>query len=87
MQLVRNAIAHGIEPPFERTRAGKQTLGTISLHAERLGDWLRLVVEDDGRGVDIARVREAAVASGTMTARPRPWSTTTSCWRCCSRPD
>lgn len=67
MQLVRNALAHGVEPIDERRRAGKPPLGTIALHAERRGHQLRLTVEDDGRGVDLARVRELAVRSGALT--------------------
>jgi two-component system chemotaxis sensor kinase CheA len=60
-------MAHGIEPASVRAEAGKPEVGTIGLRAERLGDWLRLVVEDDGRGVDAARIRELAVERGALS--------------------
>jgi two-component system chemotaxis sensor kinase CheA len=68
LQLARNAVAHGIEPPAKRALAGKSPTGTISLRAEQLGDWLRIVVEDDGGGVDLARVRQLAVQRGAASA-------------------
>ena len=68
LQLVRNAVAHGIEPPDERLLHGKPKSGNITLHAERLGDWLRVVVSDDGRGVDVAQIRKLAVESGAIKA-------------------
>lgn len=67
MQLARNAVAHGIESPEDRARSGKPKAGNITLRAERIGDWLRIVVDDDGRGVDVARIRQLAVESGAMT--------------------
>lgn len=67
MQLARNAVAHGIESPETRERSGKPKVGNITLHAERIGDWLRIVLSDDGRGVDVARIRKLAVESGAIT--------------------
>ncbi|MBW1783053.1 MAG: Hpt domain-containing protein [Deltaproteobacteria bacterium] len=52
MHLLRNAIAHGIEPPDERDRKGKNREGTIVFEADRRGDSLVLKVGDDGRGID-----------------------------------
>ncbi len=52
MHLLRNAVAHGIEPPDEREKAGKDREGKIVLNAERHGDQLLLTVRDDGRGLD-----------------------------------
>ncbi len=52
MHLLRNAVAHGIEPPEERAKAGKAREGQIVLKAERHGDQLILTVSDDGRGLD-----------------------------------
>jgi two-component system chemotaxis sensor kinase CheA len=67
IQLAKNAVSHGIEPPEERARAGKLEQGVVTLRATRLGEWLRIVVEDDGRGVDTARLRQLAVDRGIMT--------------------
>jgi two-component system, chemotaxis family, sensor kinase CheA len=49
--LLRNAIAHGIEPPDERERAGKPPAGRIVLSAEQRGSMVAITVRDDGRGV------------------------------------
>ncbi|MBW2708500.1 MAG: Hpt domain-containing protein [Deltaproteobacteria bacterium] len=52
MHLLRNAVAHGIEPSGEREKSGKAREGKIVLEAERRGDQLVLTVSDDGRGLD-----------------------------------
>jgi two-component system chemotaxis sensor kinase CheA len=57
---IRNALDHGIEPPAERESLGKPAVATIRLRAAREGEQLRVEVEDDGRGVDVAAVRAAA---------------------------
>jgi two-component system chemotaxis sensor kinase CheA len=67
VQLVRNAVAHGIGTPEQRAEFGKPAHGTISLRAERSGTWLRLQVEDDGRGADVERIRELAVTHGIVS--------------------
>jgi two-component system chemotaxis sensor kinase CheA len=51
VHLLRNAVAHGIEPPSERERAGKPREGLIELRAQRRGDRVAIEVRDDGRGV------------------------------------
>jgi len=68
MQLARNAVAHGIQAPAERESAGKAALGTIWLRASREGNWLRLQVEDDGRGADVERIRAIAIERGFASA-------------------
>jgi two-component system chemotaxis sensor kinase CheA len=67
VQLVRNAVAHGIGTPEQRRASGRDPTGAIWLSAERVGVWLRVVVEDDGRGADLARIRELAVARGILS--------------------
>lgn len=67
MQVVRNAITHGIDLPEVRQASGKLAEGTLTMVAERLGDWLRLSIDDDGRGVDVSRVRELVVERGLAT--------------------
>jgi chemotaxis protein histidine kinase CheA len=68
VQLARNAVAHGIQPPAERERAGKPALGTIWLRASRDGSLLRVSVEDDGQGADAARIRRIALERGFASA-------------------
>ena len=57
MHLMRNFIAHGIEEPEERSKAGKNKEGKILLEAERRDNKLLLKIEDDGRGIDQNAVR------------------------------
>ena len=59
--LVRNAIDHGIEPPDERIAAGKPAGGTIVLEARHRAGMLQILITDDGRGIDVERLRARAV--------------------------
>jgi chemotaxis protein histidine kinase CheA len=67
LQLVRNAVAHGIETPDARAALGKRQSGTISLAARKLGSHLSVTIEDDGAGVDVADVRARALDAGLVT--------------------
>ena len=58
--LVRNAIDHGIEPAAERERLGKPREGLVRIHAAQVGPDVVVSVADDGRGIDLERVRAAA---------------------------
>lgn len=49
--LLRNAVAHGIEPPEEREQAGKGRCGRVELRARQHGDRVAIEIADDGRGV------------------------------------
>ncbi|MFZ5442770.1 MAG: ATP-binding protein [Myxococcota bacterium] len=64
VHLVRNAVDHGVERPDVRVAAGKARAGRLSLRAALEGEALRLVIEDDGGGVDWERVRRRARALG-----------------------
>src|SRR5262249_23305796 len=68
VHLVRNAVDHGIEMPDDRVAAGKHPGGAITLRAQRAGHPVVVEVEDDGAGIDPARVREVAIARGLATA-------------------
>lgn len=67
LQLVRNAVAHGIESVATRTAAGKPPSGTISLAARKIGSRLSIAIQDDGAGVDVADVRRRAIEAGVVT--------------------
>lgn len=67
IHLLRNAIDHGIEPPHVRHLGGKPQTGTLRLTAERGKDQFTVVLEDDGRGMDPARLIEAAIERGIVT--------------------
>jgi two-component system chemotaxis sensor kinase CheA len=66
IQLVRNAVAHGIENEAERTAAGKPAAGRITLGVTRRGQKISFTCSDDGRGVDLAAVRQAAIDRGLL---------------------
>ncbi len=68
-QLVRNAVAHGIEPPAERVARGKPERGHLWLFAAHSGGEVTIEVGDDGRGVDPARVLACAQAVGLIDAQ------------------
>lgn len=67
LQLARNAIAHGIEPPEVRASLGKPREATLTFSASRSGSRLSIAIRDDGAGVDVAAVRARAVESGLVT--------------------
>lgn len=69
-QLVRNAVAHGIETASERVSMGKQAEGAIRIELRRgEGGGLELEVADDGRGIDVRKLREDIAASGRRSER------------------
>ena len=64
--LLRNAIAHGLETPEERVRAGKPEIGEIAIDAAQRGNEVVLSVSDDGAGLNFARIRQKAIESGLL---------------------
>jgi two-component system sensor histidine kinase and response regulator WspE len=66
--LLRNAIDHGIETPEERRVAGKPVEGVIRLEARHHAGLLRIIVADDGQGIELERLRAAILARGLATA-------------------
>jgi len=67
LHLIRNSVAHGIETPEERVKKGKNPKGTIRLIARRERNSVFIEVYDDGRGIDITRVKAKAVEKGLIT--------------------
>ena len=63
-QLLRNAVAHGVEPPEERVARGKPETATVTIRARQDGNLLVLELSDDGRGIDTGALRERLVATG-----------------------
>jgi two-component system, chemotaxis family, sensor kinase CheA len=68
IHLIRNAVDHGIELPALRETTGKPASGTISLRVRSRGEIIDVVLEDDGAGVDVGRVKELAVARGLVAS-------------------
>lgn len=65
LHLVRNAVAHGIEPPAERSERGKPPVGMVEVSVVREARSVRVICRDDGRGIDTEALRR--VAAGRMT--------------------
>lgn len=64
LHLLRNATDHGIEPAAVRLAAGKPAEGQISVAAAVSGEYLTLMISDDGPGLDLVQIRQRAVAHG-----------------------
>jgi two-component system chemotaxis sensor kinase CheA len=68
IQLIRNAVVHGIETPAERESAGKAPHASLQLEFKSApGSGFELLFQDDGRGLDPDKVREVAVAKGLLS--------------------
>ncbi len=65
--MVRNSADHGLEPTEERRRIGKPEVGKVILNAYHEGGHIIIEISDDGRGLNIARIRQKAVQSGLAT--------------------
>jgi two-component system chemotaxis sensor kinase CheA len=68
VHLLRNAVDHGIETPEERRAAGKPETGTLKLSAAHAEGYIVISVEDDGRGLDIEKIKSTVVAKGLVTS-------------------
>lgn len=68
LHLIRNSADHGIEPAEERIKAGKKAAGTIKLIAYQEGNKAIIKVEDDGRGLNIEKIKQKAEKSGIDTS-------------------
>jgi two-component system chemotaxis sensor kinase CheA len=66
LHLVRNAVDHGIEPPAQRSAAGKDEVGALRVRAWLEAGRLRLLLSDDGRGIDVETLRRKAVERGLL---------------------
>jgi two-component system chemotaxis sensor kinase CheA len=64
--MVRNAVSHGIESPEERQRLGKPAQGRVRLNAYHQGNQVIVEISDDGRGMDVAKIRLKAIKLGLL---------------------
>ncbi len=65
--MIRNAVDHGLELPVDREAAGKHKTGEIVVAAAQQGECLRIVVSDDGRGLDAEKIRQTAIKRDLIT--------------------
>ncbi|MEM9501405.1 MAG: chemotaxis protein CheA [Pseudomonadota bacterium] len=65
--IIRNAIDHGIESPEDRVAADKSETGVVSIAARQSGNKISIVITDDGRGLDEARIVQKAIAKSIVS--------------------
>ncbi len=68
VHLVRNAVDHGIELPADRMAAGKQAEGVVRISASQEGNSIVIRIEDDGRGLQVEKIKAKALARGLVGA-------------------
>ncbi len=67
IHMVRNSCDHGLESPEERVAAGKPEAGTITLSAFHEGGHIIIELSDDGRGINIEKIKQRALKNGLAT--------------------
>lgn len=67
VHIIRNAIDHGIESIEQRLHKGKPAKGLVEVSAYQQGSQIVIEVSDDGRGIDVQKVRDKAVREGLIT--------------------
>lgn len=67
VHILKNAVVHGIELPEERIRKGKPRRGVVRIAISQHHDHVEVSVSDDGRGIDLERIKERAVERGLVT--------------------
>lgn len=66
LHVFRNAVDHGIEPPNERVAAGKPSEGLVTLAARQGGSHVEIAISDDGRGLVVEDLLDAAIRRGLI---------------------
>lgn len=67
IHLLRNAADHGLETTEERRKIGKDPKGTIRLDAYQDGNSVVIEVSDDGKGINVNKIRESSIKKGVVT--------------------
>lgn len=67
IHLINNAIDHGIEEPAQRLTAGKIETGLLILSGERINGTLKIRLSDDGRGLDVVKIRKRLISDFGLT--------------------
>ena len=66
VHLLRNSLDHGLETPAERVATGKNEKGTVRLSARHEEGEVWVTIEDDGRGLNRAKILEKAISKGLI---------------------
>ena len=67
LHTVRNAVDHGLEKPDERLASGKDETGKLSIVCTRESGSMKIIVSDDGRGLNLDKIRQKAIREGLIT--------------------
>jgi two-component system chemotaxis sensor kinase CheA len=67
IHLLRNSVDHGVEPPEERKAVGKPPAGLVTMTARHEESQIVIEITDDGRGMDPAKIKAAAISKGVIT--------------------
>lgn len=70
MHIIRNAIDHGVESREKRLQSGKSEIGTVKLQARYEGNEILIIIEDDGGGINRAKIIEKAQSKGILKVSP-----------------
>ncbi|MBT4288447.1 MAG: hypothetical protein HOD92_14055 [Deltaproteobacteria bacterium] len=80
--LYRNSVDHGIESVEERKKQGKFESGMIRIEVKQVSEQLNIVLEDDGKGLNEAKIKEKALANKNLDqAQVQKMISTNKCWR------
>ncbi len=66
VHMIRNSVDHGIEMPADRVAAGKDPVGTVAIAAEQKGGCIVIDIRDDGKGLDVEKIRAKAIERGII---------------------
>jgi two-component system chemotaxis sensor kinase CheA len=69
IQIIRNAVSHGIEDTYERMTLKKKQIGRINLHFHKEGNTYIIEISDDGRGLNFEKIREKAINKHLIDAQ------------------
>ena len=67
IHLVRNSLDHGLEPPEDREKNGKNRKGKVTITGTQKNDFIYIMIEDDGRGINEDSIRKKLIKNGTHT--------------------
>lgn len=66
LHILRNSLCHGIENESERIQTGKSKEGEISIEASQEKDFVKIIIKDDGRGIDTDKILKLALQKGLV---------------------
>lgn len=71
LHIIRNSVDHGIETKSERLSKRKSPVGKIHIKASTVGSYVKIEIEDDGEGLNAAKIKDKAIVNGLIAAAER----------------